>query len=46
VVAKPVNPDDFLAAVQRACERTLLAQDAELRALEARHALLSRRKRQ
>jgi len=24
----------------------LLAQDAELRALEARHALLSRRKRQ
>ena len=47
-LAKPVNPDEFLAAVQRAFERsqTSLAQDVELRALEARHALLSRRERQ
>jgi len=47
-LAKPVNPDEFLAAVQRAFERsqTLLARDGELRALEARHALLSRRERQ
>jgi FixJ family two-component response regulator len=47
-LAKPLGADQFLAAVQRAFERsqTLLAQDAELRALQARHALLSRRERE
>jgi FixJ family two-component response regulator len=47
-LTKPLNPDELLAAVQRAFERseTSLAQDAELRALEARHALLSRRERE
>jgi FixJ family two-component response regulator len=47
-LTKPLSPDEFLAAVQRAFERsqTSLAQDAELRALEARHALLSRRERE
>jgi FixJ family two-component response regulator len=47
-LTKPLNPDELLAAVQRAFERseTFLAQDAELRALQARHALLSRRERE
>jgi FixJ family two-component response regulator len=47
-LTKPLNPDELLAAVQRAFERsrTSLAHDAELRALEQRHALLSRRERE
>jgi len=47
-LTKPLDPDALLAAVQRAFERsqTSLAQDAELRALEASHALLSRRERE
>jgi FixJ family two-component response regulator len=47
-LTKPLSSDEFLAAVERAFERsqTLLAQDAELRALHMRHALLSRRERE
>ena len=47
-LTKPLGADEFLAAVQRAFDhsRTLVAQDAELRALQARHALLSRRERE
>ena len=47
-LTKPVSPAALLEAVSRAFERsrTLLAQDAELHSLQARHAVLSRRQRE
>lgn len=47
-LTKPVSPAKLLEAVSRAFERsyTLLAQDAELHSLQARHAVLSRRQRE
>jgi len=47
-LTKPLSPPDVLEAVTRGFERShaLLTEAAELRALEVRHALLSRRERQ
>jgi FixJ family two-component response regulator len=47
-LTKPLSPTALLEAVSRAFERsrTLLAEDAELRSLQARHAVLSRRERE
>ena len=47
-LTKPLSSGEVLEAVRRAFERSqaLLAEDAELRSLEARHAELSRRQRQ
>ena len=47
-LTKPLIPTELLDAVGRAFERshTLLAEDAEMRLLRARHAALSRRERE
>ena len=47
-LTKPLSPTGLLEAVERAFERShaLLTEAAELRSLDARHALLSRRERQ
>jgi FixJ family two-component response regulator len=47
-LTKPLNPTELLDAVRAAFERsrTVLAEDAQLRSLRARHAALSRRQRE
>jgi FixJ family two-component response regulator len=47
-LTKPLDPAELLDAVRRAfeCSHMLLADDAELCSLQARHAVLSRRERE